>query len=142
MTLLQKAHRAAKLFCGTSNLNTFCLEASVVMVEYLHRHGHPHAHLIRRNCDGDGHWTIQLNKVEYDPTCADWPDPPPDSIPRTLYQVTQESPHHAWPRTRVNMQAAYEITGIAPRTFQKHRPTRGTKIVSISKMKKATVRLN
>lgn len=33
MLLLQKAHRAAKLFCGTSNLNSFCLEACVVMVE-------------------------------------------------------------------------------------------------------------
>jgi hypothetical protein len=138
MRLLQNAHRAAKLFCGTSNLNTFCLEASVVMVEYLHRHGQHNAHLIRRNCDGDGHWTIQLNRVQYDPTCADWPDPTPNSIPRTLYQITQESPHHAWPRTRVNKQAAYEITGITHRTFQKNRPNLGTTIVSVSKKKKAT----
>lgn len=141
MSLLQKAHRAAKLFCGTSNLNTFCLEASVVMVEFLHRHGHRDAHLIRRNYDGDGHWTIELNKVEYDPTCADWPDPPPKSIPHTLYQVTSQSPHHTWPRTRINIQAAYEIAGITHRTFQKHRPNRGTTIVSISKKKKATVGL-
>jgi hypothetical protein len=137
MRLLQKAHRAAKLFCGNSNLNTFCLEASVVMVEYLHRHGQRNARLIRRNCgDGDGHWTIQLNKVEYDPTCADWPDPPPTSLPRTLYQITPESPHHAWPRTRVNKQAAYEITGITHRTFQKYRADRGTKIVGTSKKKR------
>lgn len=141
MSLLQKAHHAAKLFCGSSNLNTFCLEASVVMVEYLQRHGQHDAHLIRRNCDGNGHWTIQLNRVEYDPTCAYWPDPPPDSLPQTLYQVTPESPHHTWPRTLVNKQAAYEIAGITPRTFQKYKPTRGTKIVSISKMRKAAVGL-
>jgi hypothetical protein len=121
MLLLQKAHRAAKLFCGTSDLNSFCLEACVVMVEYLQRHGQHQARLIRRNYDGDGHWTIELNKIEYDPTCSDWPDPPPNSIPRTLYQIIPDSPHHTWPRTRVNKQAAYEITGIIPRAFQKHR---------------------
>jgi hypothetical protein len=117
MLLLKKAHRAAKLFCGTSDLNSYCLEACVVMVEYLHRHGH-HAQLIRRECQGDGHWTIHVDKAEYDPTCADWPNPPADSHPGTLYRVTNESPHHGWPRTRVNKQAAYATAGITHRTFQ------------------------
>ena len=115
MLLLQKAHRAAKLFCGTSNLKTYCLEASVVIVEYLHRHGQ-NAKLIRRNCEGDGHWTIQVNESEYDPTCADWPDPPANSQAGTLYQVKSDSPHHHWPRTRVNRRIAYATTH---RTVQK-----------------------
>lgn len=127
MLLLQKAHRAAKLFCGTSHLNSYCLEACVVMVEYLNRHGQD-AHLIRRNCEGDGHWTIQVNDIEYDPTCAGWPDPPADSSPGTLYQVNDASPHHRWHRTRVNREGAYATVGITHRPFQntkgrRHKPS-------------------
>ena len=118
MRLLEKAHRAAKLFCGTSDLNRYCLEACVVMVEYLHRHGQ-NAQLIRRDCGGDGHWTIQVNDAEYDPTCADWPDPPADSQAGNLYQVNSDSPHHRWPSTPVNRQIAYATAGITHRTFQK-----------------------
>jgi hypothetical protein len=105
------------------------------MVEYLHRHGR-HARLIRRNLDSGGHWTIELNKTEYDPTCADWPDPPPNSHPGTLYQINPESPHHAWRRTRVNNKAAYEVTGIIHRTFQKSKVARISKNTTANRGRK------
>jgi hypothetical protein len=94
--------------------------------------------LIRRNYAGEGHWNFAINKQEYDPTYADWTNPPTGTIPGSIYKITEHSPHHAWPRTRVNNQAAYEIIGIARRPFQKHKDPRGTKVVRFSKGTKAT----
>lgn len=113
---LQKAHRVAKLFCGTKNLDSYCLEASVVMVEYLRRH-QIQAQLIRREYNGDGHWTIKIDQIEYDPTCADWKTPPAGSIAGQLYTVTNHSTHSAWPQTKVNETIAYECVGIRRREY-------------------------
>jgi len=111
--LLLHAHQLAKRFCQTSNLDGYCLEASVVMVEYLRRRHIPDVQLCRRLCDGDGHWTIIVLQREYDPTCADWnTNRPPRAKPGSLYKVTKSSPHHQWPLTRVNQTTAYECVGI------------------------------
>jgi|GEM_PF-2822667 hypothetical protein len=112
MLLLLRAHRLAKRVCGTDNLNGFCLEASVVIVEYLRRHHVKQVRLIRRNCADEGHWTFAINQQEYDPTGADWTNPSTGTTPGTIYKVTKHSPHHDWPATEVNERAAYESVGI------------------------------
>jgi hypothetical protein len=112
LTLLLHAHRLAKRFCQTPNLDGYCLEASVVMVEYLLRRRVANVQLRRRLYDGDGHWTIILGQQEYDPTCADWTNPPARTKPGSLYKITKSSPHHQCPLTRVNQTAAYECVGI------------------------------
>jgi hypothetical protein len=111
-SLLLHAHQLAKRFCQTPNLDGYCLEASVVMVEYLRRHRVPKVELRRRLYEGDGHWTITIGEQEYDPTCTDWTNRPPRAKPGSLYKVTKSSPHHQWPPTRVNQTAAYECVGI------------------------------
>jgi hypothetical protein len=111
-TLLLHAHNLAKRFCQTPNLDGYCLEASVVMVEFLRRRKVADVRLCRRLYNGHGHWTIIIHQQEYDPTCADWTNRPERSNPGSLYKVTESSPHHQWPLTRVNETAAYECVGI------------------------------
>ena len=114
-----KAYSVARRFVNQPTLAGYCLEASVAMVEFLRRHRDKErecrVELIRRELEDGGHWTAEVDGVEYDPTCADWDDAPPDSQPGTLYVVEENSPHNRWPRTRVHVPAAYETVGIQRR---------------------------
>jgi len=131
--LLVRAHKLAKRFCQTNTLDSYCLEASVIIAEYLRRHHVEHVRLIRRNSAGEGHWNFAINQQEYDPTCADWTNPPTSTVPGSIYEITEHSPHHAWPLTRVNNQAAYEITGITRRNFQKKKTLAAKKLLAFQK---------
>jgi len=125
---IKRAYQVAKRFCLTTNLNGYCLEASVTMAAHLNRRRYP-TQLIRRlikNDPNNGHWTIEIAGKEYDPTCADWPDAPTDSKPGTLYEIKKGSPQFKWRRTDVNEAYAYQLTGIelrAVRPRSKERPT-------------------
>jgi hypothetical protein len=133
--LLIRAHKIVKRFCQTNTLDGYCLEASVIIVEYLRRHHVEQVRLIRRNYGGEGHWNFAINQQEYDPTCADWTNPPTGTVPGSIYKITEHSPHHACPRTRVNNQAAYEITGITRRNFQKQKTLAAQKLYTFQKVR-------
>ena len=109
------AYRAAKILNAGQSLDGYCVEASVTMLEYLNRHNLK-AGLVRRRVGNDGHWTIKFEDREYDPTCAEWGSAAPEgSTPGQLYEVVSTSPHHNWPYMRIDLKAAYEISGIQQR---------------------------
>ena len=81
-----------------------CLEASVLMHQYLREHG-IRAELVRREIpDAGGHWTVRTPAGEYDPTIMAWDGGVPG-----LYTVRAESPHHEWPETKVDEARAYSM---------------------------------
>ena len=97
-----------------NRLDGECLAASVIMHDSLLRGGHP-ARLVRRELPGgDGHWTVRVGDVEYDPTItrSGWSR---DMITDhgELHVVSAGSPHHAWPEDKdVDVGWAYEIAGV------------------------------
>lgn len=75
----------------------YCIEMVALMYRWLKEHGYQPV-VNRRNMgpsddDYNGHWTIELDGVEFDPTYTAWEGEP------DLYEVTPESPHHQWPVT-------------------------------------------
>lgn len=117
---IQRAFQVAQRFIRQTDLNGYCLEASVVMAEHLRRHRTREADrrikLVRRKIVNDGHWTVEVDGQEYDPTCAywDWTGArvPVGLVPRELYEVSPRSPHRFWRRTRIHLRYAYEAVGI------------------------------
>lgn len=99
-------HALRELAQAGFDVDGACLEASVLMHEYLRRHG-IRAELIRREMPDGGHWTVRVSGVEYDPTVATWRDAPRGA--KGLYRIRKNSPHHRWPETRVDERKAYSI---------------------------------
>lgn len=105
-TEVRSAFQAAQRRIGR-NLDGYCLEASALMWLDLREHGQARA--IRYDIgDGEGHWTIEYEGVEYDPTIAFWSiakGRPRDAAPRCLYVVADDSPHAAWEVTETTDEA-------------------------------------
>ena len=83
-----------------------CLEASVLMYEDLRYHGRGRARLVRREHESiGGHWTVEFDGVEYDPTIKFW-----HGGRGGLHVVGPGDPHHDWWRDRwVNLKIAREV---------------------------------
>lgn len=68
-------HARATVEAAGLTMHGVCLEASVLMYDELRRHGR--AKLVRRESDTiGGHWTVEFDGVEYDPTIEFWDDGP------------------------------------------------------------------
>ena len=81
---------------GSGDLNGMCLEVSALFQRYLEQAG-IHSQLRRRDAEHGGHWTVETDNGEFDPTIAFWgEDSPEDAEPGRLYRVNNESPHHSW----------------------------------------------
>ena len=122
---IQEAYRVTRRFIGEPALDGHCLEASVAMAEHLRRHrtkevDRQRVKLVRRELADGGHWSVEVDDIEYDPTCSDWSDAPIDAEPGTLYTVSVNSPHHGWPRTRIHLRSAYESVGIERRVRRRN----------------------
>ena len=104
---IREAYEEAQRELG-KDLNGFCLEASWLMVEWLNAHGYGPAVAIRYELpDGDGHWTLQVDDVEYDPTIAFWKASeeyrPKDALRNCIYVVHGTSPHNDWDVTETTL---------------------------------------
>lgn len=82
---------------GVGDLNGMCLELSALFQYRLSQADIP-ARLRRRYSDEHGgHWTVETDDGEFDPTIAFWGKHAPEgSEPGSLYRVHDESPHHGW----------------------------------------------
>jgi hypothetical protein len=101
----------------TCDLSGACLEASVLMHDWLQRHGLA-ADLVRRTIpELGGHWSVLVPGVgEFDPTIAFWPDAEAWGISGGpgLYHVRRGSPHGRWRRSSVDVCRAYEVAALRP----------------------------
>lgn len=82
---------------GVGDLNGMCLELSALFQHRLSQAGIP-ARLRRRDSDEHGgHWTVETDEGEFDPTIAFWGEHAPEGAESgRLYRVHDESPHHNW----------------------------------------------
>ena len=124
----QQALSALKETPGFTDLDGFCLEASVRMHKFLRERGFA-ARLVRYELPtGEGgHWTVQTPEGEFDPTVGCWKLRGANEEPKPrgarcgrLYRVTDDSPHRRrWQRTQADARAAYEtVFGSGPRWFR------------------------
>jgi len=101
-------HAKRELVGAKGDLDSFCLEASAIMMIEL-----PGAVAIRRELpeDAGGHWTVEWDGDEYDPTIGWWKkDRPKDVTPGCLYVLDESSAHHDWEITETSMDPAVRRT--------------------------------
>lgn len=77
----------------------YCIDAVVNMHAYLRRRG-METTLKRYETPFGGHWTIDTDYGEFDPTISNWKRGgmrrPKDSVPGEMYKVNRNSPHSKW----------------------------------------------
>lgn len=106
-TMVKTAYALAIKEIGDS-LDGYCVEAVAIMWKFL-RSKRIEAVAVRRNMGkGEGHWTIQVNGIEYDPTYNWW------SGGKDLYVVGKGSPHLNWKITGTS------VTSLQVRDFMDH----------------------